>query len=64
MLDGNFIFTIGFIGEIYSLYQKGIAAPILLEKKYSDLKPNSQSSKNHYGKKQLLRPFISLGRKD
>ena len=25
-------FTIGFIGEIYTLYQKGIAAPILLKK--------------------------------
>ena len=64
MLDGHFIFTIGFIGEIYTLYQKGIAAPILLKKKYSDLKTNSQSSKNHYGKKQLLIPLTSLGRKD
>jgi hypothetical protein len=37
---------------------------LFVGKKYINLKINSQSNKNHYGKKQLLIPFTSLGRKD
>ena len=34
-----------------------------VEKKYSDLKPNSQSSKNHCEKKQIVIPFYIIGKK-
>ena len=50
--------------RLQHIISKGHRRANFVEKKFSDLKPNSQSSKHHCEKKQLLIPFTSLVRKD